>query len=102
MILSQHNAWIHAVATLIVLGAGLFFNLAREEWCWIVIAVTSVWAAEAFNTAIEFLADATSPGFHSLIRDAKDVAAGAVLFAAAGAGVIGAIVFWPHIAKLAA
>ena len=41
-----------------------------------------VWTAEALNTAFEFLADAASPNFHPVVRDAKDVAAGAVLITA--------------------
>jgi len=51
------------------------------------------------NTAFEFLADAASPEFHPLVRDAKDVAAGAVLLTAIAAAVIGGIVFWPYLVK---
>ena len=29
---SQHNAWIHLVATLLVVGAGLVLGVARGEW----------------------------------------------------------------------
>ena len=49
------------------------------------------------NTAFEFLADAASPGFHPLVKHAKDVAAGAVLLAAIGAAVIGLLVFAPYL-----
>ena len=52
------------------------------------------------STAFVFLADAASPEFHPLVRDAKDVAAGAVLITALAAAVIGAIIFWPYLAKL--
>jgi diacylglycerol kinase (ATP) len=100
MIRCQHNAWIHAAATLIVVGAGLFFRISSADWCWIILAISIVWTAETLNTAFEFLADAASPAFHPLVRDAKDVAAGAVLITAAGAVIIGAIIFWPYIAKL--
>ena len=100
MIHCQHNAWIHAAATLVVLGAGFLFHVSSAEWCWIVLAISIVWTAEALNTAFEFLADAASPDFHPLVRDAKDVAAGAVLITAIAATVIGAIVFWPYIEKL--
>jgi diacylglycerol kinase (ATP) len=99
MIRCQHNAWIHFVATLIVIGSGFVCRLTGAEWCWIVLALAIVWTAEALNTAFEFLADVASPEFHPLVRDAKDVAAGAVLITAIAAAVIGAIVFWPHIAR---
>lgn len=98
MIRCQHNAWIHAVATAIVICAGFFFPLSGGEWCRLVLALATVWTAEALNTAFEFLADVASPEFHPLVRDAKDVAAGAVLITAIAAAVIGAITFWPHVA----
>jgi diacylglycerol kinase (ATP) len=94
---SQHNAWIHALATVIVIGAGFCFRVAADEWCWLVLAIMAVWSAEAMNTAFEFLADAASPGFHPLVKHAKDVAAGAVLLAAIGAAVIGLLVFAPYL-----
>lgn len=97
MIQCQHNAWIHAAATLIVLAAGFHLHVSAADWCWIILAISIVWTAEALNTAFEFLADAASPAFHPLVRDAKDVAAGAVLVAAAAAAAIGAIIFWPHV-----
>lgn len=97
MIRCQHNAWIHAVATAGAIALGFFFNLSRYEWCWIVVAIAIVWTAEALNTAFEFLADAASPNFHPVVRDAKDVAAGAVLITAIAAVIIGLIIFIPHI-----
>ena len=100
MVRCQHNALIHAGATLGVLGAGLFLGLSRPDWCWIILAISIVWTAEALNTAFEFLADAASPEFHPLVRDAKDVAAGAVLITATAAAIIGAIILLPYIEKL--
>jgi diacylglycerol kinase (ATP) len=96
MLRSQQNAWIHAAATIAVVGAGLFFGISREEWCWIVLAIVAVWTAEALNTAIEFLTDVASPDFHPIAGHAKDVAAGAVFVAAAGATIVGALVLAPH------
>jgi diacylglycerol kinase (ATP) len=100
MIRCQHNAWIHAAATVAVLLAALFLRISSADWCRITLAISIVWTAEALNTAFEFLADAASPEFHPLVRDAKDVAAGAVLVTAVAAVVIGSIVFWPYIEKL--
>jgi diacylglycerol kinase len=100
MIRCQHNAWIHATATVAVLLAALLFRISSAEWCWIILAISIVWTAEALNTAFEFLADAASPQFHPLVQDAKNVAAGAVLITAVAAVIIGSIVFWPYIEKL--
>jgi diacylglycerol kinase (ATP) len=97
---SQHNAWIHAAATIVVAGAGFYFHLSAVEWCCIVIAASSVWTAEALNTALELLADAAIEELHPLVGHAKDVAAGAVLVTAIAAVIVGAIIFWPHIQGL--
>ena len=100
MLRSQRNAWIHAIATVGVCAAGLCFRISRIEWCLLVLAMMAVWAAEALNTAFEFLADATTPEFHPLVMQAKDVAAGAVLLSAIGAVIIGLLVFGPYALKL--
>lgn len=97
MLRSQQNAWIHLAATIAVCGLGLVLGLSTAEWCWIVLAIMSVWTAEALNTAFEFLADVASPEFHPLVKHAKDVAAGAVLIAAFGAAVIALLVIGPHL-----
>ena len=93
MLRSQHNAWVHLVATIAVIIAGLVLQLSRGEWCWIVLAIASVWVAESLNTAFEFLCDVASPEFHPVVKQAKDVAAGAVLISAIGSVVIGILIF---------
>ena len=97
MLRSQHNAWIHALATGLVVATGFYFGLARAEWCLVVLAIVSVWTAEALNTAFEFLCDVASPEYHPLVEKAKDVAAGAVLICAIGAAVVGGLIFIPKI-----
>jgi diacylglycerol kinase (ATP) len=96
MLASQHNAWIHAVASACVIAGGLLAGVGRLEWCALVLAIVSVWTAEALNTAFEFLCDVASPEFHPLVAKAKDVAAGAVLIAALGATLVGLFVLGPH------
>ena len=101
MIQSQHNAWVHAMATVVVVGAGFFFGVTRDEWLWLILAIMAVWSAEALNTAFEFLADVTNPTFHPMIGKAKDVAAGSVLIAAIGAVIIGILIFGPYVLDMA-
>jgi len=97
MLRTQHNAWLHALATLLVAITGFSLEISATEWCWIILAVVAVWSAEALNTAFEFLADVAQPDFHPLVEKAKDVAAGAVLIAAIGATIIATIIFLPKI-----
>jgi diacylglycerol kinase (ATP) len=99
LLCTQHNAWIHAAATLAVAGAGLLAGLSRGEWALLVLAMAAVWCAEALNTAVETLGGAVSPEHDDRVGLAKDVAAGAVLVAALGAAVVGGLVFWPHVQR---
>ena len=99
MLKHEHNAWIHTLATIVVCVAGLFFVISRFEWCCVVLAIVAVWTAEALNTALEFLADVTSPDFHPLVEKAKDVAAGGVLITSLGSIVIAVLIFGPYIMK---
>ena len=96
LVTTQHNAWIHLLATAAVIAAGVLFDLSRWEWCWLVLAIGLVLAAEAMNSAVEALADAVSPEFNAGVGRAKDMAAAAVLILAIAAALIGALVFLPH------
>ncbi|MEC4672581.1 MAG: diacylglycerol kinase family protein [Nitrospirota bacterium] len=95
MIRTQHNAWIHAVATLLVILAGIIVKISIDDWCWMTLAIIIVWITEALNTSFEFLCDVVSPDFHPHVKQAKDIAAGAVLISAFGAVVIGMLVLGP-------
>jgi diacylglycerol kinase (ATP) len=97
MLLSVRNAWLHGIATAIVVVAGIVCGITRLEWCALVLAMVAVWTAEALNTALELLCDVTMPDFHPLINQAKDVAAGAVLICAIGAFIVGLIIFAPYV-----
>lgn len=97
MLRTEHNAWIHLLATACVCFLGFLLGVSASEWCLLVLAITCVWVAEAMNTAFEFLADVASPEFHPLVEKAKDVAAGAVLLAAIGAAVVGFLVLGPRL-----
>ncbi|MDZ7593562.1 MAG: diacylglycerol kinase family protein [Thiobacillus sp.] len=97
---TQPNARLHLLGAALVCAAGVYFGLSRAEWLWISVVIVLVWSTEAFNTALEQLADALHPALHPGIGRAKDVAAAAVLIAALGAVVIGLLVFVPHLAGL--
>jgi diacylglycerol kinase len=92
---TQRNAWIHLTATLVVIGLGLWLQLESLEWGLLVVAMLAVWLAECLNTSLEAAIDLASPHPDPLAKAAKDVAAGAVLLAAIGAVVLGALILGP-------
>lgn len=94
---TQHNAIIHAIATVAVVISGFAVKLDALSWLFITLAIGLVWAAELFNTAIERLCDVVSPQKNPHIRFVKDVAAAAVLITAIMAVVTGCIIFIPKL-----
>lgn len=100
LIKTQPNVRIHLAAMCLVVVGGLYFRLSPVEWCMVSLAVALVLAAEAFNTALEYLTNLVSPDYNPLAGKTKDVAAAGVLLAAMGAAVVGLIIFMPKILQL--
>ena len=94
---TQRNARVHLMFLALTVVCGFLFKISPGEWCAILISAGVVLAAEALNTAVEFLADAVHPDEHPKVGAAKDVAAAGVLFAAIAAVAVGLIVFVPKI-----
>ena len=92
---TQHNAWIHALVTILVVAMGLWVQIARQEWAILIVTIMVVWMAEFMNTAVEAVVDLVSPDFHPLAKIAKDVAAAAVLVGAMGAILVGLLILGP-------
>ena len=89
----ENNAKIHLLAAGIVVIAGFWLQLDRIEWALVLTQVALVLAAEAFNTAIEKLADVVSPERHPQIKAVKDLSAGAVLLVVILAVIVGTLIF---------
>ncbi|TFG92322.1 MAG: diacylglycerol kinase family protein [Myxococcales bacterium] len=100
LLATQHNARIHAAATLAACALAGLLGISAGEWLALVLAIAAVWSAEAMNTAFEALCDLVSPDRRALVQRVKDVAAGAVLVSAAGAATVGLIVFGPRLVNL--
>jgi diacylglycerol kinase len=92
---TQHNAWIHAAATIAVVVLAFWLELSRVEWSILVLTIALVWIAEFANTALEAVIDLISTDYHPLAKTAKDVAAGAVLISACAAVIVGLIILGP-------
>ena len=96
MLRTQHNAWIHLVATVAVVVLSTALRISAADWRWIILAIFLVWGAEAFNTAVEYVCDMVSPERNIVVKRAKDIAAGSVLLSAVSAACIGLLTFWPY------
>lgn len=97
---TQQNFRIHLVVLALTLAAGYFFGISRMEWLLVILCAMLVLVLELTNTAIEYLCDLVTTELHPGIKIIKDVAAAAVLVAAAGSVIIGLVIFIPHLLVL--
>lgn len=95
----EHNARIHAVATLLVVAAGILFRITAGEWIAVVLCIGMVISAEAVNSSIERCADFVKQERDDRKRDIKDLGAAAVLVCAIAAAVVGCIIFIPYLVQ---
>jgi diacylglycerol kinase len=72
------------------------------EWAVVALAIGGVLAAELVNSAIEQVARGPVTRRHPRLRDALDIASGAVLVAAAAAVIVGLVIFLPRLLELLA
>ncbi len=82
------------IGFLVVLG-GLFCSCSLMKWTLLILMIGLVLGAELFNSAIEYLVDLASPEYHPLAKQAKDVAAAAVLLLSLVAVIVGLLIFLP-------
>lgn len=96
----QVNFRFHLGAAVLVVGLGIGLGIARADWLALAAAIGLVLVAEAMNSALEYLADASAPDWRPLVGKAKDTAAAGVLLAALTAAAIGLVVFVPPLFRL--
>jgi undecaprenol kinase len=93
---------IHTLTATVVVGLGTILGLPRRDFISVLAAIMVVMVAEMINTAVEAAVDVATGDYHPLAKVAKDVAAGAVLLASAGAFALGIWVFGPRLLTLPA
>lgn len=94
VIKSERNLRIHLVVASLVITLGFFFQFTGLEFCIALIAIANVIVAEMLNTAIEFALDSIYHNKYSkMVGMAKDISAGAVMFATIISAIIGFILF---------
>ena len=94
---TQWNFRIHLIAALVAVALGFYFQISAIEWVILAAAIALVLCSEALNTAVERVVDLLEPNNHPVARDAKDLAAAAVLIASICAAIIGVILFGPRL-----
>jgi diacylglycerol kinase len=97
LVKNEASIQVQFVIALCMIGAGFYFEISATEWLAQMLAIGMVLSVEGLNTAAEEIANFVHPDFHNKIGYIKDVAAGAVFFAAGVALIIGCIIYLPKL-----
>ena len=88
----------HTLSAILAIVAGFLFGISVTEWLFLLLSVSLVIAFEIMNSALENVVDlASNYHFSMLAKNAKDMAAGAVLVISGFALVTGLIIFVPKL-----
>ncbi len=96
LVTTEHSVMVQSSIGVILTVAGFIIGLNQTEWLFQTFAIGLVLSIEGLNTAVEKIADFIHPDYHERIGFIKDIAAGAVSFAALTAIIIGLIIYVPH------
>ena len=100
LISTEHSVMVQFSLGIIMTIAGFYFRITSTEWLFQILAIGLVLSVEGLNTAIEKIADFVHPNYHERIGFIKDIAAGAVFFAAMTAIAIGLTIYIPYIKNI--
>lgn len=100
LLTTEHSIMVQFTIGILVTILGFVFEITKVEWMLQTLAVGMVLGIEGMNTAVEKIADFIHPEHHKKIGFIKDIAAGAVAFAAIAAIVIGLIIYIPYFVSL--
>lgn len=95
LITTEHSVMVQFSLGILLTIAGFYFEISTTEWLFQTLAIGFVLAIEGLNTAVEKIADFIHPNYHERIGFIKDIAAGAVFFAALTAIILGLIIYVP-------
>ena len=95
LITTEHSVMVQFSIGVLLVVAGIYFNITMTEWLFQTLAIGLVLSIEGLNTAVEKIADFIHPNYHEKIGFIKDIAAGAVFFAAMTAIAIGLMIYVP-------
>ncbi|CAN5488074.1 diacylglycerol kinase family protein [soil metagenome] len=96
----EANGQIQLFIAVMVIVAGFALKVSVTEWMILLSCMGVVISLEMLNSAIEKICDHVNPQIHPSIKTIKDIAAGAVLWSAVIAAIIGLLIFIPRIISL--
>jgi diacylglycerol kinase len=94
---NETHAKIHSIGALCAVGFGALLQISISDWCWISLAIFTVFITEILNTSLEKVVDLISLEKSELAKKAKDLGAAAVLLSSLFSVIIGVLVFQAYL-----
>lgn len=94
---TETNWKIGILQAIVVILAGVYFQISNLEWILVTILIGLILSAELGNSAVEAIVDSFMPDEHPKAKLAKDFAAGSVVIIIVASAIVGLIIFLPYL-----
>jgi undecaprenol kinase len=97
---SERHIRIHVFIAIAIIFISTILSLSKIEWLVVILIIFGMIALEFMNSAIERTVDLVTKEWDPIAKQAKDLAAAAVLVYAIMAVLIGLIIFIPKLKEV--
>ena len=94
---TEQSFRLQLLVGLITIIFSILIQIKTVEFIVVIMLIVSVLILELVNSIFERISDSFKPRIHPIIKDVKDIMAGAVLMVSILSVVIGVLIFYPYI-----
>jgi diacylglycerol kinase len=95
--LREQSFRLQILASIVVLAAIIFLDLAIWQKILLILLICAVLVLEVINSIFERISDALKPRLSPVVKEIKDMMAGAVLLTAITSVIVALMIFWPYL-----
>ncbi len=96
----EYNLRVFTLFAVLVIAGIFFFRVSLCQTMFLILSISVMFSLELLNSQIERFLDLVVPRRSRLVKEIKDLSAGAVLISAVGVFIIGLIIFIPYFIRL--
>ncbi|WP_294332970.1 diacylglycerol kinase family protein [Chryseobacterium sp. sg2396] len=94
---TEHSIMTQSFIGVVFVVLGFYFKITKVEWMFQILGFGLILTAESLNTAVEKLCDFVHPEYHKKIGFVKDIASGAMTFAAIAVLILLTLIYYPYL-----
>ena len=93
---AEQSFRLQILISILVIACSVILPLNTWERILVLLLCSAVMVLEILNSIMERFADAVQPRLSPMVREVKDMMAGAVFLTALTSGAVGLMIFYPH------